>query len=197
MDVERPARVTRAFEDFFAGARVTLTPEWPAELCADVVANVPAYGKFRRERGIDPAPITSDADCRRLPLLDKGSYHRRYPLPELCRDGRLDGCDMIAVSSGSSGEPTIWPRSVADELHISARFEQIFRDGFDAGSKSTLAVVCFPLGTWVGGLFTLACLRHLASRGYRITSVAPGNNKAEILRVIPELAPHFDQTVLL
>jgi phenylacetate-CoA ligase len=27
--------------------------------------------------------------------------------------------------------------------------------------------------------------------------VAPGNNKAEILRVIPELAPHCDQTVLL
>ena len=107
MDVERPARVTRAFEDFFAGATVTLTPEWPAELFADVVANVPAYGKFLRERGIDPASITSDADFRKLPLLDKGSYHRRYPLPELCRDGRLDGCDMIAVSSGSSGSTTI------------------------------------------------------------------------------------------
>jgi phenylacetate-CoA ligase len=58
-------------------------------------------------------------------------------------------------------------------------------------------VVCFPLGTWVGGLFTLACLRHVAGRGYPITVVAPGNNKAEIFRVLPELGPHFDQVVLL
>ncbi|MGH8922262.1 MAG: phenylacetate--CoA ligase family protein, partial [Actinomycetes bacterium] len=59
------------------------------------------------------------------------------------------------------------------------------------------AVVCFPLGTWVGGLFTLACIRQLTIKGYPITVVAPGNSKAEILRVLPELAPHFDQTVLL
>ena len=58
-------------------------------------------------------------------------------------------------------------------------------------------MVCFPLGTWVGGLYTLACARHLAAKGYPITVVAPGNNKAEILRVIPELAVHCDQTVLL
>jgi phenylacetate-CoA ligase len=60
-----------------------------------------------------------------------------------------------------------------------------------------LAVVCFPLGTWVGGLFTTSCVRHLAAKGYPITVVAPGNNKAEILRVLPELAGHFDQVVLL
>jgi phenylacetate-CoA ligase len=164
------------------------------ELFRDVAASVPAYRRFLAERGIDPAAVTSLAE---LPMLDKDSYHRRYRLPELCRGGRLDGCDMIAVSSGSSGEPTVWPRSAADERHIADRFEQVFRDGFDAARQSTLAVVCFPLGTWVGGLFTLACVRHLAAKGYRITSVAPGNNKAEILRVLPELAPHFDQTVLL
>jgi phenylacetate-CoA ligase len=58
-------------------------------------------------------------------------------------------------------------------------------------------VVCFPLGTWVGGLYTLSCLRHLAARGMPLTSVAPGNNKAEILRVLPQLGEHFEQVVLL
>ena len=58
-------------------------------------------------------------------------------------------------------------------------------------------MVCFPLGTWVGGLFTTACVRHLAAKGFPVTTVAPGNNKAEILRVVPELAPHFEQVVLL
>ena len=144
-----------------------------------------------------PVTVRTFADFERLPLLTKENYHRRYPLPDLCRQGRLDGCDMIAVSSGSTGQPTIWPRSVTDELAVAARFEQVFADSFAAGERTTLAVVCFPLGTWVGGLYTLACTRHLAAKGYPVTVVAPGNNKAEILRVIPELAPHCDQTVLL
>lgn len=80
---------------------------------------------------------------------------------------------------------------------MARRFEQVLVDGFHADERTTLAVVCFPLGTWVGGLFTQACVRHLAAKGCPITVVAPGNNKAEILRVLPELAPHFEQVVLL
>ena len=104
---------------------------------------------------------------------------------------------MVAVSSGSTGTPTIWPRSLADELMITPRFEQIFRDSFAANGRRTLAVLCFALGTWVGGLFTLSGCRWLSAKGYPITAVAPGNNKSEIWRVIKALAPAFDQTVLL
>jgi phenylacetate-CoA ligase len=181
-----------------AGAVPPIDPrERVVGLFHQVAASVPAYRAFLRDQGIDPGAVRTFADFQRLPLLTKENYHRRYPLPDLCRDGRLDGCDMIAVSSGSTGQPTIWPRSLTDELAVTARFEQVFADSFAAGERTTLAVVCFPLGTWVGGLFTLACVRHLAAKGYPITAVAPGNNKAEILRVIPELAPHCDQTVLL
>jgi phenylacetate-CoA ligase len=194
VDTGRGTRVVEGFESFFAG---TGPAESVLELFHRVAATVPAYGKFLRERGVDPAAITTIDDFRTLPMTDKDTYHRRYPLPELCRGGRLDGCDMIAVSSGSSGRPTVWPRSLVDELAVARRFEQVFRDGFRAHERSTLAVVCFPLGTWVGGLFTTACVRHLAAKGYPITTVAPGNNKAEILRVLPELADHFDQVVLL
>jgi phenylacetate-CoA ligase len=186
--------VIGAYEAFFESE--SQTPD-VVGLFHQVVRSVPAYREFLGARGVDPGSVRSIGDFQRLPMTSKDNYQRQYPLPSLCRDGRLDGCDMIAVSSGSSGTPTIWPRSVADELHITQRFEQVFRDAFDAADKSTLAVVCFPLGTWVGGLFTTACVRHLAAKGYRITTVAPGNNKAEILRVIPELAPHFDQLVLL
>ena len=193
MDLERPHRVTRAFERFFSGEPAAMDP---VALFHEVANSVPAYRKFLGEHGVDPVTITSRQDFERLPLLDKASYHQRYPLPELCRDGRLEDLDMIAVSSGSSGTPTIWPRSLADELEITRRFEQVFR-GFGADHRRTLAVVCFPLGTWVGGLFTTACVRHLAAKGFPITVVAPGNNKAEILRVLPELAPHFEQVVLL
>ncbi|HET9973670.1 MAG TPA: phenylacetate--CoA ligase family protein [Streptosporangiaceae bacterium] len=199
MDSDRPRRVLTELESFLANG--SASPEDPRErvlgLFQQVAASVPAYRAFLRDQGVDPGAVRTFADFQRLPLLTKENYHRRYPLPGLCRDGRLDGCDMIAVSSGSTGQPTIWPRSVTDELAVAARFEQVFADSFAAGQRTTLAVVCFPLGTWVGGLYTLACVRHLAAKGYPITAVAPGNNKAEILRVIPELAPHCDQTVLL
>ncbi|HEU5267866.1 MAG TPA: hypothetical protein VFU35_14245, partial [Jatrophihabitans sp.] len=169
----------------------------PLELFRDVVSSVPAYRDFLDNNGVDATAVRAMADFEQLPIVTKDNYLRRYPLPDRCRDGRLDSCDMIAVSSGSSGEPTIWPRSVADELAVTRRFEQVFVDSFAAQQRHTLAVVCFPLGTWVGGLFTLACVRHLAATGLRITAVAPGNNVAEILRVVPELGGFVDQVVLL
>jgi phenylacetate-CoA ligase len=162
-----------------------------------VAGSVPAYRDFLGRNGVDPAAVRTAADFERLPLTTKENYQRRYPLPQLCRDGRLEGCDMIAVSSGSTGQPAYWPRFVTDELAVTARFEQVFHDSFAADRRRTLAVVCFPLGTWVGGLYTCACCRHLAAKGYPITVVAPGNDLDEILRVVPELAPQFDQTVLL
>ncbi|WP_434444762.1 phenylacetate--CoA ligase family protein [Lentzea sp. E54] len=196
MDTSRQTRVRQALDDFFAPSEPT-SAAWVLDLFRRTAGTVPAYRKLLRDNGIDPASVTSFADFQRLPLLDKPSYHERYPLPELCRDGVLTGCDMIAVSSGSSGRPTIWPRALEDELRVARRFEQVLVDGFHADERTTLAVVCFPLGTWVGGLFTQACVRHLAAKGCPVTVVAPGNNKAEILRVLPELAPHFDQVVLL
>ncbi|MGK5556089.1 phenylacetate--CoA ligase family protein [Actinomadura kijaniata] len=160
-----------------------------------VAATVPAYGAFLAEHGVDPGAVRLFDDFTRLPLTDKDNYVRRYPLPERCRGGVVG--DMIAVSSGSTGEPTFWPRSADDERVVADRFEQVFRDAFRARERRTLAVVCFALGTWVGGLYTLSCLRRLAERGLPVTVVAPGSDKGEILRVVPRLGPLFDQVVLL
>lgn len=162
-----------------------------------IATDVPAYRRFLAEHAVDPADIRTGDDFRRLPLVTKAGYLQRHPLPDLCRGGTLATSDTIAVSSGSTGEPTFWPRSADDERAIAARFEQVFVDSFGADRARTLAVVCFPLGTWVGGMFTAACCRHLAARGLPIFTVTPGNVPAEILRVVERLAPHFAQTVLL
>jgi phenylacetate-CoA ligase len=160
-------------------------------------ATVPAYGAFLREHGIDADAIRTPADFRTLPLATKEGYVDRYPLAERCRHGRLDGCDMLALSSGSTGEPTVWPRFVTDELAVATRFEQVFHDSFEAHRRTTLAVVCFPLGTWVGGMYTASCLRQLAAKGYPLTVVTPGNNPDEILRVVERLGDAAEQIVLL
>jgi len=160
-------------------------------------ASVPAYRKFLFSRGIAPQSILSFADFQSLPLLDKANYMHVYPLPERCKDGQLTACERLAVSSGSTGVSTFWPRAMVDELDVALRFEQVFRHSFRAHERDTLAVVCFPLGNWVGGVFTASCCWHLAHKGYPLTVATPGNRLDEILRVVRELAPHFQQTVLL
>jgi phenylacetate-CoA ligase len=167
------------------------------ELFERTRSTVPAYAAFLAEQGVDPKRIRSLDDFRQLPLTTKANYHHLYPLAERCRAGDPSSSDMIATSSGSTGEPSVWPRSFTDELAVTARFEQVFRDSFAADTRRTLAVVCFPLGTWVGGMFTASCCRLLATKGYRITQVTPGNQKAEILRLVRALGPLFEQTVLL
>ncbi|HWA74650.1 MAG TPA: phenylacetate--CoA ligase family protein [Polyangiaceae bacterium] len=167
------------------------------DLFHDVAADVPGYARFLADRGVDPRTITDSAAFRRLPTTSKADYHRAYPLSELCRGGRLSAGDFIAVSSGSTGEPTFWPRAGHDEFGTVRRFEQVLVDSFDVASKKTLGVVCFALGSWVGGMYTTFACRQLALKGYPLTLVTPGNNRAEILRVIRALSPQFEQVVLL
>ena len=170
---------------------------FPLDLFERTAERVPAYRAFLREHGVDPASVKSTEDFARLPLVTKENYIAKYPLSDRCRTGDIADNDMIAFSSGSTGEPTLWPRTAADEEAVAARFEQVFRDSFRAHDRRTLAVVAFPLGTWVGGMYTTSCTRVLARRGLKITTVTPGNDRAEILRVIKALSPMFDQTVLL
>lgn len=164
------------------------------ELFHSVAAAVSGYRDFLAKHGIDVARIRSYEEFRSVPLTTKQNYMLAYPLPELCREGRVG--EMVAVSSGSTGKPLFWPRSLEHELDIARRFEQVFHGSFQADSRNTLVIVCFALGAWVGGMYTAACCRYLARKGYRLTLVTPGNNKGEIFRVVNELAPHFEQVVL-
>ena len=162
--------------------------------CAE---EVPAYRRFLESRSVIPADISCFQAFRNLPLMSKSNYMLAYPLPDRCLGGSLGCADRVAVSSGSTGQPTFWPRSAAYELDVAVRFEQVFHDSFSAHRRSTLAVVCFALGNWVGGLFTTSCCWQLARKGYPLLVATPGNNKAEVFRVVRELSPHFEQTVLL
>jgi phenylacetate-CoA ligase len=175
----------------------TISPEAKVlELFRGVARDVPAYREFLSTHGIDPARIHTFADFQELPLMTKQNYMLADSLASLCRGGNLRHCEMIAVSSGSTGKPLFWPRATAHELDIAARFEQVFSGSFDADGQSTLVVICFALGTWVGGMYTTLCCRYLAQKGYPITVITPGNNKEEIFRAIQELGSMVDQIVL-
>lgn len=167
------------------------------ELFKATFAAVPAYRQFLQARGVACGEVASFQEFQSLPLLNKTNYIQQYPLPRRCKGGGLTACDRLAVSSGSTGVATFWPRSVVDELDVALRFEQVFHHSFQAHQRDTLAVVCFPLGNWIGGMFTTSCCWHLAQKGYPLTVATPGNKPDEILRVVQDIGPHFQQTVLL
>ncbi len=193
-------RVLLGLREFFGREPVTTVQSDRAEekllgLFQRAARDVPAYRRFLEQHGISAASVSDLAAFRRLPVTTKDNYYRPNPLADLCWHGALDACDMVALSTGSTGEPAAWPRSASDELVTSERFEQVL-DAFGARERRTLAVICFALGNWVGGLYTLACCRHLAAKGYPITVIAPGNNPAEILRALRVMSGHYDQRVL-
>lgn len=158
--------------------------------------NVPAYKKFLDEHNIDAASIRTLKDFQTLPFVTKDNYVRKYPIAEVCREGDLSNLDFVSVSSGSTGTPTFWMRDAVDEINISARFEQVLEECFIPQAKNNLCVICFPLGTWVGGMFTTNCVRFLSMKGHKLTLLTPGNNKEEILRVVSEFAFNFDRVIL-
>lgn len=103
----------------------------------------------------------------------------------------------------TASDPHPRPLALFRQTAATVRAYRDFLDehGIDAASitaaaeRRTLAVVCFPLGTWVGGRYTANCLQMLGAQ-LPLTTIAPGNNKAEILRVVPELGEYVDQVVL-
>src|SRR3569832_231933 len=92
-------------------------------LFRDAADTVPAYRAFLHAHGVDAAAVCDVDAYRALPLMTKQNYMLAYPLAERCRYGALHACDMLAMSSGSTGIPTVWPRTVAHEL--GPQYEQI------------------------------------------------------------------------
>jgi phenylacetate-coenzyme A ligase PaaK-like adenylate-forming protein len=183
-------------EDGLSRKHLLHAPERLLDLFRRTVREVPAYREFLATQQVDPASVRTYEDFAQLPLLTKRNYINAYPLPARCRGGTVSGCEMIAVSSGSTGNPLAWPRSLEHELEVATRFEQVFARSFGADRRSTLVVICFAMGSWVGGMYTAQCCRYLAQKGYPLTLVTPGNSPTEILRVIEDLGQHFDQLVL-
>jgi len=200
----RSVRAARALSRFYeedlavtlSRHRETSLETFALDLFRGVVTDVPAYRAFLERQGVDPEGVQSLAAFSSLPVTTKENYQRAFSLGELCRGGSLDGSDFFALSSGSTGEPAAWPRFVSDEIGTAMRFEQVLRDSFGADRRRTLGVICFALGSWVGGMYTTFACRHVAAKGYPLTLVTPGNNKLEIVRAVRALGSDFEQVVL-
>lgn len=158
--------------------------------------HVPAYKDFLSRNAIDPESIQTPEDFKRVPAVTKENYLKQYPLNELLIDGDVSKAHVISMSSGSSGTPFFWFRNeVATHDSVDLN-ETIFRHGYNSHEKNTLVILAFAMGTWIAGTYMFTGLLNLAENDHKINLITPGINKQEILYILQNLAPLYDQVVL-
>lgn len=156
---------------------------------------IPAYGKFLRAHKVDASRINSLQDFSRVPIMEKNNYLYKFPSKELFSAGKFP--PMIYASSGSSGKPTFWYRGDEQEEWGARLHGNIFTDVLGINKKeSTLVVICFSMGVWVAGNYTLAVCRKLSSDGFDLTAVTPGIEREDIFSILKNIAPDFDNVIL-
>ncbi len=159
---------------------------------------VPAYKDFLKKQKIDPDKIKTINDFKQIPLIDKDNYLRTYPLESVCWDGELkERSWTICATSGSTGEPYYFPHEASQDWQYAILAELYLRTNFQIHKKSTLYIVGFMLGQWIGGVFTYEALRLLAEKGaYDLSIITPGTDKIGIINAVTKLGPHFDQIII-
>lgn len=169
------------------------------ELFRKVSQNVPAYKDFLNENKINHEDIKSYEDFKRIPIVDKKNYLRRYPFENLCWDGNLKKPIIYTSTSGSTGEPFYFVRN-ADELEwqYSIITDLYLNQNAGGAKKSTLVIVCFAMGVWIGGILTYKAYEIAAIRNsLPISIITPGISKKDIFNALRDLAPKYEQVIIV
>lgn len=160
-------------------------------------ANIPAYKKLLQEYKINPKKIIREKDFEGIPVTDKDNYLREYSPLQLVPKGKFP--PMVSASSGSSGKPYYWPRGEEQEVWGGKIHRTIIEDIFKLQKKRTLAIVCFSMGNWIAGTFTLASLREVSrtNKKFQLTTITPGIDKDDAITTLRDIAPLFESVILI
>jgi phenylacetate-CoA ligase len=165
------------------------------KLFKDTVRSSPAYKKFIKSKGFQHIAINTQKDFDKIPIIDKNSYLYKYKFNEFFLNNKVP--PMMYASSGSSGKPTFWARGDEQEEIGGKIHEKIFKDIFNIKKNDkTLVVVCFSMGVWVAGNYTLSSCRYVSKKGYNLTTITPGIEKEDILNILKNIAPEFTNLII-
>jgi len=167
------------------------------ELFHTCAKDVPAYRDFLRKNHIQPDKIKTFVDFQTVTPVNKTNYLRNYPLEKLCLDGSLATQSLVMTStSGSTGTPFYFPRNGILDAQSSIYHQMFLQTTRLDINKSTLVLVCFGMGVWIGGVITYQAFKTISERGYPLTILTPGVNKREIFEAMKNVVPKYDQVIL-
>ncbi|MGH7142340.1 MAG: phenylacetate--CoA ligase family protein [Candidatus Saccharimonadales bacterium] len=167
------------------------------KLFHNMASRVPAYKDFLKKNSVNAQGIRNIKDFKQLPLIDKDNYLRRYPREALCWDGKFSSERwVVSTTSGSTGEPFYFPRTDLQDEQYALTAELYLRENFQIQNKKTLYIDAFAMGAWIGGLYTYEAIHRIAQKGYALSIICPGINKAEVINSVRQLGPEFDQVII-
>jgi len=158
--------------------------------------DVPAYKDFLGKNKIDPDKIKTLKDFQLVPPVSKKNYLRKYELVKLCHSGTLRQPLVFTSTSGSTGEPIYFPRGENIDWQSSVIHELFLKQSSYGYQQSTLVIICFGMGVWIGGLITYQAFRNIQKRGHPISIITPGINKDEIFKSIKKLGSDYYQIII-
>ncbi|MBM3261683.1 phenylacetate--CoA ligase family protein [Candidatus Kaiserbacteria bacterium] len=158
---------------------------------------IPAYKDFLKKHKVRAQDIETAADFAQVPPTTKENYIAAYSLKDRSWDGDLSDHCMLAMSSGTSGSPTLWPRGASQEREATRIHEFLFTELFEIDRYRTLLIIGFPMGIYVSGIATAFPSFNVSLDHPRLTIATVGNNKDAILSLVKTVGAQYQQIVLV
>jgi phenylacetate-CoA ligase len=166
-------------------------------LFSEMSVGVPAYRDFLKKNRIQASKIKTAHDLREVPPTTKENYIQEYSLASRSWGGVMDGHSILAMSSGTSGDPSVWPRGSVQEKEAAVIHEMLFSELFEIDSYRTLMVIGFPMGVYVSGVATSIPAIAAAMQHPKLSIATVGNHKDSVLSVVKKMQKEFEQIVLV
>ncbi len=161
------------------------------------INHVPAYRKFLLDNGINYKDINGSKDLEKLPIMNKENYLRKYNYLDLFPNKNIISSTTISATSGSTGEPFYFPRNQQHDLQHIYTLELILKNQFEIDKKSSLVIIGFGLGIWIGGIINYKTFEFLSQKNYKITIIPVGVNKEAFIKSFLKFYKYFYQVILI
>lgn len=159
--------------------------------------NIPAYRSFLESHKMGKSDPKDRRGFSRLPFTSKHTYVNIYPFHELVPRKELKHLVTFSATSGSSGEPTYFPRTLRNDEQYEYILELIFRNQFRNASKKILCILGFGMGIWIGGIFTYRVLTRMAEKGHKLGIIPSGPNIKLFLTSLRTFGYLYDEIILM
>jgi phenylacetate-CoA ligase len=156
---------------------------------------ISGYGDFLKDHHFS-GDIDSMENFAKIPTMDKYSYILKYGFNEVNSVKAGQNLYSFSLSSGTSDEPTIWPRYYAYEEYVLPLVIDFYmRLYWKIDQKTTLLVNALDLGPWMAGL-TLHTGFKVLTQKYNVTLATPGSDQESVVQTIKKLGKYYDQVIL-
>jgi phenylacetate-CoA ligase len=162
------------------------------------VKQVPAYKLFLKKQIGKIPNIKKIENFKELPTPSKSNYLRSYPFENLFTKNQFENIPRVfSATSGSTGEPFYFPRTEAQDRQYQIYAELYLRTNFSIHKKKTLYIDAFPMGPWIGGVFTYEIITRIAREAnYPLSIITTGIDTASIISTVEKIGQYYDQVII-